>query len=176
MKLFTCLLLSVAFCSLAFAQVKPTPEKSKLENFSLKTGSLIKKEFIDIGTVAKVEVRVLKITDLVANTSITGIKLQTTVYKSYGSDTKACFLDSDEIDGLLKSGNMLLGTLSGPADNYTEYIFSSRDGFQAGAYQAKREWKYFLQMDRYDSGSSVWLEKEDFQKLLDLLTQAKAKL
>jgi hypothetical protein len=175
----TLLFLSVAlFSTLVSGQIKPPEktEKSKLETFTLKTGSLIKKEFVLIGNAGKVEVTVLKLSDMVANTSISGIKLESSVYKSYGSSTKSCFLDSDEIDGLIKSGNLLLSSLDQPVDNYTEYVFTSRDGFQAGAYQSKKEWKYFLKLEKYDSDSNVWMEKQDFQKLIDLIGQAKTKL
>lgn len=177
MKQVLILLMLFVFTS-AYSQVKPPEktEKSKLETFTLKTGSLIKKDFITIGTAGKVEVTVLKLSDLVASSNISGIKLETSIYKSYGSSTKSCFLDSDEIDGLVKSGNLLLSTLNQSTDTYTEYVFTSRDGFQAGAYQSKKEWKYFLKLEKYDSDSNVWLEKQDFQKLIDLLTEAKAKL
>lgn len=178
MKRSASLFITIILSYSLFCQVKPTEnsEKSKLEAFTLKTGSLIKKEFITIGTAGKVEVTVLKIEDLVANSKISGLKLESSFYKSYGTSTKSCFLDSDEIDGLVKSGNLLLSTLSQPVETYTEYVFTSRDGFQAGAYQSKKEWKYFLKLEKYDSDANVWLEKEDFKKLIDLISQAKEKL
>ncbi|MFN8291603.1 MAG: hypothetical protein U0U70_15205 [Chitinophagaceae bacterium] len=164
--------------SITICQTKPADktEKSKLETFTLKTGSLIKKEFLPVGSAGKVEVSVLKLSDLVANTTISGIRFETSVQRSYGSSSKYCFLDSDEIDGLIKSGNLLLSSLNQPAETYTEYQFTSRDGFQAGAFLSKKQWSYFLKLDKYDSDSNVWLEREDFQKLIDLLGQAKAKL
>lgn len=175
-------LISLFFVPLiSFSQTtekKNDQTKSKLEVFSLKTGSLIKKEFIDIGEVKKVEIKNLIITDLLTKTEVKGIKMETSVYKSYGSTTKSCFLDADEIDGFIKSGKLLLQELAtSKTDNYTEYQFTSRDGFQSGAYISdKKEWKYFLKLDEYDSDSYVWLSKDDFEKMMNAIESAKAKL
>lgn len=179
MKKINLLLVTVMLYSFTSAQTKPAQtneEKSKLETITLKTGALLKKEFIEAGTAGRVTVSILKITDFSTNTTTSGIKLEATVVKSYGADTKSCFLDADEIDGLIKSGNHLLTNLTELGDNYTEYIFKSRDGFQAGAFQSKKEWKYFIQLDKYDRDSNVYMSKEDFKKLIDLITEAKGKL
>lgn len=179
MKRFNLLLVAVVMYSFTSAQNKTAQsneEKSKLETITLKTGALLKKEFIDAGTAGRVSVSILKITDFSTSTTTSGIKLEATVAKSYGTDTKSCFLDADEIDGLIKSGNHLLTNLSDQSENYTEYIFKSRDGFQAGAFQSKKEWKYFIQLDKYDSNSNVYMSKDDFKKMIDLIIAAKAKL
>lgn len=179
MKRFNLLLVVVMLYSFASAQTKPAQsneEKSKLETITLKTGALLKKEFIDAGTAGRVTVNVLKITDFSTNTTTSGIKLEAAITKTYGSSTKSCFLDADEVDALLKSGNHLLNNLNELSENYTEYIFRSRDGFQAGAFQSKKEWKYFIQLDKYDGDSNVFMSKEDFKKMIDLITTAKSKL
>jgi hypothetical protein len=158
--------------------VQESHEKSKVETFSLKTGSLIKKEFIEVGTIKKVEIKSLKITDMLAKTSISGIKLETDIYKSYGNTTKSCFLDSDEIDGFIKSGKLLIEALAtGNTTNYTEFQFTSRDGFQAGAFSNdKGNWSFFLKLEKFDSDSYVFLNKEEFEKILSTVEDAKAKL
>lgn len=151
-------------------------EKSKLETFSLKTGSLIKKEFQDVGTVKKVEIQYLKITDILSKTNVTGIKLETTVSKSYGVSTVSCFLDLDEVDAFVKSGKLLIESLAGgQPQEYTEFQFTSRDGFQAGAYTSEGEWKYFLKLKRYDSDSYIFLTKNDFTEIIKTIESAKIK-
>jgi len=158
-------------------EVKEVSEKSKIENFSLKTGSLIKKDFLEIGTVKGVEVQIVILSDILANTKLSGIKLMASVYKSYGSSDKSCFLDVDEVEAFVKSGKYLSESLNEKADNYIEYQFTSRDGFQAGAYSDKKDsWKYYLKLEKYDSDSYVFMNKDDFQKLIELVNSAKAKL
>lgn len=155
-------------------EVKEAAEKSKIETFSLKTGSLIKKELVTVGTTKRVEVSKLIITDITTNTSISGIKLETYVDKTYGGSTKSCFLDTDEIEAFLKAAKYLAELAPSTSGNYTELQFTSRDGFQAGAYfDKKKSWKYFLKLERYDNESFVLMEKEDFQKLHDLLLEFK---
>lgn len=152
-------------------------ERSKVESFSLKTGSLIKKVFFDIGTAKGIEIKVLHLTDLLSNIKLSGIKLETSVTKSYGSTEKSCFLDFDEIDALLKSAKLLIESLKSSEDVYSEYLFTSRDGFQAGAFSDRKEgWSYFLKLERYDNDSYIFMNKSDFQKMMDLISQAKSKL
>jgi hypothetical protein len=165
----------------AFSQTterKSESEKSKLETFSLKTGSLIKKEFTKIDEIKKVEIQTLVITDLLSKTSTKGIKLETSVSKSYGSSTKACFLDADEIDGFVRSGQLLLQELAtAKSDNYIEYQYTSRDGFQSGAYSNdKKEWSYFLKLEKFDGDSYVFLSKADFEKIIAAIETAKSRL
>lgn len=154
--------------------VKDVPEKSKIETFSLKTGSLFKKEFINIGKAKQVEVSKLILTNISTNSSITGVKLETYVTKTYGGSTKSCFLDADEIEAFLKAAKYLAELSPSTSGNYIELQFTSRDGFQAGAYFDKKyNWKYFLKLERYDGDSYVFLERADFQKLHDLLATFK---
>jgi hypothetical protein len=84
-------------------------------------------------------------------------------------------LDVDEVDGLLKCGKYLLESLKN-AENYVEYQFTSRDGFQAGAYQDKTDWRYFLKLEKYDSDSYVFLDRDEFEKLIEMISNAKGKL
>lgn len=156
------------------AQLKEKDERSKIEAFSLKTGSLIKKEFRSIGMSKKVEVKALTITDILSNVTINGVKLETEISKSYGSVSKSAFLDADEIDAFIKSSKHLTESIGTPGDYYTEFQFTSRDGFQAGCYSDKKDgWKYFLKLVKYDNDSYVFLTNEDFQKLIDLVEKCK---
>src|SRR5690242_4249731 len=56
--------------SQASKEPKESQEKSKIETFSLKTGSLIKKDFATLGYVKKVEVQTLKLSDVLMGTAI----------------------------------------------------------------------------------------------------------
>lgn len=164
---------------LSSGQINQTNQsKSKLETFSLKTGNLYKKEYVDIGTTRKIVVEVLKITDILNKITVSGIRLQASVDKTYGSSLISCFLDADEIESFLKSSNFLLQTLNDSPENYTEYQFISRGGFRARAFCSKnnKEWKYFIQLDQYDKDTEIFFNKDDFEDLVNVITKAKPKL
>ena len=153
----------------ASKETKEIQEKSKIEKFSLKKGSLIKKDFASLGFVRKIEVQALKLTDVVTGYTVSGIK-----FKTSGHSEKICFLDADEVDGFVKSGKYLLKSLK-PTDNYVEYQFTSRDGFQAGACQNKDERSYYLKMEKRDNDSYIFLEEADFERLINMVVKAKIK-
>ncbi len=52
-------------------------------------------------------------------------------------------------------------------DNYTEVIFKSRSGFEAGCYNdiKKKTWQTFIQVVSYSDKSTVFMEPTDFLKL-----------
>ena len=95
----------------------------------------------------------------------------------YSTDTKSALLDADEIDGLIKSVKIMQEKIfPSLTSNYTEVSFKSRGGFDAGCYWSKGNWSTYLKLEKYDKDSYVFLDKEDFQILLKLLEQAKARL
>ncbi|HKP36410.1 MAG TPA: hypothetical protein VJT71_06095 [Pyrinomonadaceae bacterium] len=176
----TCLtiLWIAALATVGFSQAQaPNREQSNIEKFSAKSGTLIQKQFVELGKIKTVTVELLVITDLVTNARVAGVRMEYEAYSSIGSDTKIAFLDADEVDGLIKSISLLKSkVLNTTPDNYTEVVFGSRGGFEAGAYFANGKWSTFLKLERYDSRSSVSMKPEDFDHLLELLQQAKQKL
>lgn len=175
--LFTTLCLFI-FSGLALAQSPPVDrEQSNIEKFSAKSGALIERQFIDVGNLKGVKVQLLVITDMLSNTKVTGLRLEYAVSSRYSSDTKATFLDQDELDGLIKSINILkTKVFNTTRDSYPEIIFRSRSGFEAGGYFNDGKWKTFMKLERFDKDSYVFLQPEDFDVLAELLQQAKQKL
>ena len=49
---------------------------------------LMQKEFVDIGTLKKCEIKVIYFTDLISNTKQSAIKFEYEVASSYSTDTK----------------------------------------------------------------------------------------
>lgn len=159
----------------AFSQNGSEAKKnqSKLEAFTNKSGTLIKKEFTNIGVVKNCQVQVLKVTDLISGDSFSGVKLE--VPAAYGD--KSTLLDSDELAGLLNSLNLIKDKiLNTTPEIYTEIVYKSRGGFQAGCFRSKNEWSLFLKIDQYDDKSYIWCKPEDLDKLISILSNAKAKL
>lgn len=158
-------------------QVAPEKEQSNLEKFSAKSGSLLEKEFEDVGNVGSVKVQILKLTDLVNSSSISGIRFSITHSTRYTTDEKIAFLDADEVDGFIKSINLLkTKVFNSTRANYTEVYYTARSGFQAGAFQSEGKWKTFMKLERYDTNSFVSMTTEDFDSLLTTLQAAKSKL
>lgn len=152
-------------------------EVSNAEKFSERAGSLVQKEFIDIGTLKKCDIQVAKFTDLISGQKSSAVRFEYEYKSSYSSDTKIAMLDEDEIDGLMKSIKIIQEkVLPTSTTNYTEVNFRSRSGFAAGCFSKKNSWTTFMKLEKFDSNSYVWMEKEDLAQLLSLLLQAKEKL
>ena len=174
---------SMIFCFVclpSFAQDAKTVKNvmtSNAEKFSEKSGTLIQKEFADLGDVKKCKVQIATFTDLISNQKTSAVRFEYETANSYGSSTKLALLDVDEIDGLIKSFKIIQDKIFPTTPiNYSEVSFTSRSGFEAGAYVGKSGWSAFLKLEKYDSKSFVFIEKEDLPKLISILEQAKSKL
>lgn len=159
-----------------YAQTKEK-ELSNAEKFSIKAGALIQKEFVEVGSVKDAKISIIYFTDLITNTKQSALRFEYESVGKYSTDTKSALLDADEIDGLIKSVKIMQEKIfPSLASNYTEVSFKSRGGFDAGCYWSKGNWSTYLKLEKYDKDSYVFLDKEDFQILLKLLEQAKARL
>ncbi|MGV3599288.1 MAG: hypothetical protein ACO1PI_15605 [Bacteroidota bacterium] len=161
-----------------FAQTQTKEQElSNAEKFSAKSGTLIQKEFFSIGKIKDAEIEVVHYVDLVSSQKQSAVKFSYEHIGKYNSDTKTAILDSDEIDGLMKSIKIIQEKIfPTTATNYIEVSFKSRGGFEAGCFWSKNTWSTYLKLEKYDSDSYVFLEKDDFTTLLTLLEKAKAKL
>lgn len=160
-----------------FGQQNNDKQLSNAEQFSAKSGTLIQKVFLPIGTIKKCEIQVIEYTDLISNTKTKALKLTYDVVSSYSTDTKTAVLDTDEIDGLMKSIKLMQDKvmLTVPTD-YTEVSFRSRGGFEAGCFVSKGAWSSYLKLEKFDGKSYVWIDKDDLTVFYDLLAQAKLKM
>ena len=175
------LIILLLICSFSNSYAQESKEKllSNADQFSAKAGTLIEKQFINIGIVKGVEVEVLKLKDLNDGLTKSALRLKYDVKSSYSNDTKIASLDSDEIEGLIKSiKNLQNNVFTSTREIYTEVTFKSRTGFEAGAYYepTKSKWSAYIQISKYDSKSLVFLNVDDFASLLSLIEQAKTKL
>ncbi len=178
-KLLITMILTVFFFTVVAQQAAKTKEHeiSNAEKFSDRSGSLIQKEFIDIGSLDQCKIQVAKFTDLMNGQKSSAVRFEYEYKSSYSSGTKLALLDADEIDGLIKSIKIIQEkVLPISASNYTEVNFSSRSGFSAGCFSKKDTWTTFMKLEKYDSNSYIFMEKDDLEKLLTILEQAKAKL
>ncbi len=167
------ILLFFATGTAILAQTKEQ-ELSNAEKFSAKAGALIKKEFVEVGSVKDAKILVVYFTDLITNTTQSALKFEYEHVGKYSTSTKAAVLDADEVDGLIKSIKIIQEKIfPSTSTNYTEVSFKSRAGFDAGCYWSKGTWSTYLKLEKYDKDSYVFLGKNDFPALLNLLEQAK---
>jgi len=159
------------------SKIDKSNEISNVEKFSLKSGVLIQKEFVDIGSVKGCKIQIANFTDLISGEKTNGVKFEYEASSSYTSDTKLALLDSDELDGLIKSITIIQEKiLPNLPENYTEVSYKSRGGFEAGCYKSRKDWSAYLKLEKYDGKSYVFMNKEDLGQLMSLLRSAKEKL
>jgi predicted hydrolase (HD superfamily) len=114
--------------------------------------------------------------DLMTNQKTSAVRFEYEYSGAYNtSDTKLALLDADEVDGLIKSIQILQEKMiaSTPV-NYTEVEYFSRSGFQAGGFyeQKKKAWSAFVKLEKYDSKSYVFIDNDDLTQLLTLMVLA----
>ncbi len=170
--------LFVATTTTSFGQSKEK-ELTQAEQFSSQAGTLIERQFIDVGKIKGLSIRVLKSKDInrEPSTESSALRFEYEHKGTYVTDTKISSLDIDEIDGLIKSIKNLQNNIF-PSTKvvYTEISFKSRTGFEAGAYFVtdKNKWSPYVQVKKFDNNSMVYLSIEDFNSLLNMVEQAKA--
>lgn len=154
-------------------------QRGNADSFSRKSGTLMSKQFIPIGEVKSLKIQVVLYKDLINENREQAIRFEYDYYDSYLDQTenKLGSLDKDELEGLIKSINMMRTVVfSSFPEYYTEVSFVSRTGFKAGCYSMPRDWKFYLQLDQFDDRSYVWLNKEDSATILNLLDQSNERL
>lgn len=169
-------LLTLPFFALCQEADKKTDD-SKLAEFSAKTGTLIQRQHTDIGKLVSVKFESAVITNLITGEVLKGLRLEKTSNKQYGRDAYA-FIDADEIDGLLKSIDIIVDKVLPSTPNaYTEVSFRGRSGFEAGCFiNEKSQWRSYLQVDKYNSDSIVFFSANELNELKALLEKAKANI
>lgn len=177
MKYLSLLIFAFLFTFNVLAQNKET-SLSNAEQFSAQSGTLIEKTFIDVGKVKGLEIMVLKLKDLNSSKSLNALRFEYVYKSSYSSDTKVKSLDSDEIDGLVKTLKKLQEVFLTEREIYTEVSFKSRTGFEAGAFfdVDKKTWNAFIQVERFDKNSRLYLTPNDFEEILKLVELAQSKM
>lgn len=183
-KVMTCLLLFTSLLSLSQDQDstfrKPNTE---IEKVVIKIGTVIKKEFINVYTntpkgiftdYGNVEVKILNLTDASSKITISGLSIS-------NSSGYSSFIDLDEIPGLLKFIELLNKIDSEKPENYTEYIFNSKDlqiyaYFSSDTYKkAPLYWHYGIKIDKYYSRSGSRVELKVLNEIREAIINSKSK-
>lgn len=175
-KLLLLLLLAVPAFSQTAANQDEKPKRSKLEEFSSRSGQLIQRKFVDIGTFKGVKVRILTLTDVLSGKAVSGVRFEKASYIGSSSRTAICFLDQDEVDAAIKALRYIKNdVLSSTPETYTEYQFSSRSDFEVGCFSRDKNWTGYIRVSRY-TDDFVSFNIAEFDGLLKLIDEAKTKL
>jgi hypothetical protein len=159
-----------------FSESKP---RTVIEEYTLKSSILFKREFIDIGTTNKLTVQVLKLTNMSNEITISGIKLSWVLSSLSASSyyPRSSFIDRDEIDDLSNSIFKMTSTLNQiPPINYTEYNFITKSGFEVGILSQgqSKQWRAYVKNEFRNS--QILFNINELQKLQQLLQIAKSQL
>jgi len=150
--------------------------QSNAEIFESKPGALIETQFIEVGFVDLIELRVMKIKDINSGTAKSALRFEYQTSNQIISHTKLAVVDEDELEGLMDALNTLIfKAFKSEKKYYTEITFQSRSGFVAGGYYMvdKKKWMSYIQLNKSDSKSTVTLSIDEFENFLNLLKQAK---
>jgi hypothetical protein len=148
---------------------------SLAESFSARAGTLIEKQYVDVGVIRGIQVRVLKLKDIGAGKSVSALRFEYEEVKTYTTTTKISVLDSDEVDGAVTAiGAMLQAVYHTKRDVYTEIIYRNRSGFSCGAYfdLKKQDWQCFVSIGKYGA-ASIYMTKEEAAKVLGYIEKGK---
>lgn len=138
--------------------------------------SFNEKHLVNLGKVRVVNFQILTLTDLISNIKESGVRLETEYVKGYTSP-KIAFLDKDEVDGLIKSINIIkTKVLNTTPENYTEVIFTSRSGFTFGCFFSEGKWTIFMKFGKFGSDNSVYFPANELDAIVEVLQQAKQKI
>ena len=102
MKKFSLVICLLGIMIISFGQTSEK-EMSNLEKFSAKSGTLIQKDFTNVGSVKGISIQVAKLKDLNSDVSLSALRFEYEYKGNYSSDTKIAVLDKDEIEGLIES-------------------------------------------------------------------------
>jgi hypothetical protein len=157
----------------SICQESKNKELSNAEVFSNRIGTLIQREYVDLGAIKGCKIQTAIYTDLIDGKRQRALRFEYETAGTY-SDTKIAILDADEIDGLIKSIKLIQEKIfpTQPTE-YTEVTFKSRSGFEAGCFKSKNGWSTYLKLEKYDGKSFVFMDKDNFSQLLTLIEKFK---
>lgn len=165
----------LALSILAKAQ---SPYESKTYIFANQPGAVIEKEYHELGYLDQIDVRLMKMKNLITNQTAYGIRFEFLPGNEIITNAKIGYLDSDEIGDLIKSIAIIQNRVVTRNQNIqSEVTFLCRSGLVIGCFfdVNKKNWIPYIQIIQSDPNSTVRLEKNGFNYLLKMLEDANIK-
>lgn len=156
---------AVLLSNFTFAQEDSTKVATRIEAFSKRKSRLLHKVEYTVGNSKAVEVNILTIRDMVAESVERGIVLEWDVSRSYTVDIFRTYLDSDEVEDLIKVVTKLISIIKANVqESYTEYVFSTRGGFKIAIFsEVGKPWTASIENSRV--GSHKFFKLDELEKL-----------
>lgn len=176
MKKIVLTLCVVCIAIASFAQEHENKSESKALDFMSAGSALMKKEFYDLGAVKGVKCQVLIITNVLQNTKIGCLRLETSYVGNYTSDSYIGTLDYDEIEDCISSINYIKdNVLPNKPVTYAEIEYSTRDRIKVGAFynNKKSSWTAYVYTKSYTSRSAEYFDSTSLSDLVAIMVQAK---
>ena len=181
--LFILLLLFVPFFSIGQDSLLI---KSKYEEFSSRTGTMVKTETFLAGTLKDYKVQVLKTTDVETSISAKAVLMSQSVnYFLVGKiTTSLLYIDWEEVPGFIKALKFQLSLLESKPANDVSYTYTTTNGVESsctfysnGQFTGwniafSRVYKYSR---AYMDGSTFMIKKKDFIDIIAMLEQGISK-
>jgi hypothetical protein len=178
MKKFLCLLSLATINTFILLSQSSEHELSNAEIFCNKPEGLVEKQYIEIGNVDLIDLKLMKCHSITKGDKVNALRFEFNTANQVISQTKLAFVDEDEITGLTNAVKVIIDNLSLKKENYTEMTFVCRSGFVAGAYYNpnNQKWITFMQMNKMDTKSTVPVPKDEFTAFLKLLEKSSSLL
>lgn len=179
MKKILLILLGLVLSFSCYAQdTDDDKSKSVALEFLSNSGSLMRKEFIELGKIKGVKCQVLIITNVVTNKKVGCLRLETQYYSSASrsSDSYIGTLDYDEIDACIKSVKYIRDELlSTTPANYTEVEYKTNDNLKIGAFfsEDKSKWSAYVQTKGHTTRSLEFFNPENLTPFIEMFEKAK---
>lgn len=166
----------VQFKSVAQDSTKP---RTRIDSFSLASGTFNERQFIHVGNISGIEVQIITVTNLISNERVAGLHFEAVTSMWGVMRTGTANLDADEIDGLIRSFKYIKSNvINNKTNDYTEYNYTSKGYFEAGCFSQKKQggWKLYIQLDKFNDQSIISLSIDNIDDLIKFLEDAKNKI
>lgn len=169
------LLLSTLFLLYSFVLV--AQEKgamiSNSEKFVEEPGRILEKEMVTMGDLTvkyNLQKQNMNVNTLVVKDLITG-KAYSCLVLELIKKTKFAYVDPDEIAGFINMLKLIEDKyINSVRPNYTEIVYNTRGGTEAGCFFDQEKWVVFLRLDKSEKNTIIEIKTEDlsaFRKLME---------
>jgi len=147
---------------------------SNSEKFVEEPGRILEKEMVTMGVLNvkyNLQKQTMNINTLVMKDLMTD-KVRSCLILELIKKTKYAYIDPDEIAGLTNMLKLMQKKfINSVRINYTELVYSTRGGTEAGCFFDEDKWIVFLRLDKSEKNTIIEIKSEDLQKFIDLLNE-----
>lgn len=178
-KILTFILLTLSM-QFAIAQEKTEHSKqfSNTEKFMSEPNVIIKQEYIEVGEVDNIHYQINKVVDLIANKSLTGLRIEGYNQTTSPKSNPICFLDKDEVTAFGKYLEYITTNVIGKnlPVNGISCSYSSRGGFRSGIYMHDGNLLSYMNFRDYIEVDNFNIKISDLPKIKEVIAKVLTQL